>query len=88
MRSLVCACVVRKPPKTGFLASRPINLVDLFAHIFSAFHIDIIYPISSNTLPTLVYMEHQDAAGILLSNQCILMLLGQIYVCQGYVARG
>ena len=25
MRRLVCACVVRKPPKTGFLASRPIN---------------------------------------------------------------
>ena len=24
MRRLVCACVVRKPPKTGFLASRPI----------------------------------------------------------------
>ena len=23
MRRLVCACVVRKPPKTGFLASRP-----------------------------------------------------------------
>ena len=24
MRRLVCACVVHKPPKTGFLASRPI----------------------------------------------------------------
>ena len=24
MRRLVCACVVRKPPKTGFLASCPI----------------------------------------------------------------
>ena len=24
MRRLVCACVVRKPPKTGFLVSRPI----------------------------------------------------------------
>ena len=24
MRRLVCACVVRKPPKTGFLATRPI----------------------------------------------------------------
>ena len=24
MRRLVCACVVSKPPKTGFLASRPI----------------------------------------------------------------
>ena len=24
MRRLVCACVVRKPPKTGFLTSRPI----------------------------------------------------------------
>ena len=24
MRRLVCACVVRKPPKTGFLKSRPI----------------------------------------------------------------
>ena len=24
MRRLVCACVVRKPPKTGFLASTPI----------------------------------------------------------------
>ena len=23
MRRLVCACVVHKPPKTGFLASRP-----------------------------------------------------------------
>ena len=23
MRRLVCACVVRKPPKTGFLATRP-----------------------------------------------------------------
>ena len=26
MRRLVCACVVRKPPKTGFLALRPISL--------------------------------------------------------------
>ena len=26
MRRLVCACVVRKPPKTGFLATRPISL--------------------------------------------------------------
>ena len=26
MRRLVCACVVRKPPKTGFLASRPVYL--------------------------------------------------------------
>ena len=38
MCRLVCACVVRKPPKTGFLASRPIcdnhqNLVNSF--IFS-----------------------------------------------------
>ena len=24
MRRLVCACVVRKPPKTGFLASGPL----------------------------------------------------------------
>ena len=24
MRRLICACVVRKPPKTGFFASRPI----------------------------------------------------------------
>ena len=24
MRSLACACVVRTPPKTGFLATRPI----------------------------------------------------------------
>ena len=24
MRRLVCACVVHKPPKTGFLTSRPI----------------------------------------------------------------
>ena len=29
MRSLVCACVVRKPPKTGFLVSRPIFKVTL-----------------------------------------------------------
>ena len=26
MRRLVCACVVRKPPKTGFLASRPVTV--------------------------------------------------------------
>ena len=25
MRRLFCACVVRKPPKTGFVTSRPIN---------------------------------------------------------------
>ena len=30
MRRLVCACVVRKPPKTGFLASRP-NYMDASA---------------------------------------------------------
>ena len=27
MRRLVCACVVRKPPKTGFLATRPIIIL-------------------------------------------------------------
>ena len=26
MRRLVCPCVVRKPPKTGFLALRPIYI--------------------------------------------------------------
>ena len=30
MRRLVCACVVRKPPKTGFLASRPIVGLNAF----------------------------------------------------------
>ena len=28
MRRLVCACVVRKPPKSGFLASRPSHNAD------------------------------------------------------------
>ena len=27
MRRLVCACVVRKPPKTGFLATAPVLFV-------------------------------------------------------------
>ena len=31
---MVCACVVRKPPKTGFLALRPIFLS---AHVVSLF---------------------------------------------------
>ena len=30
MRRLVCACVVRKPPKTGFLASRPIEHMSIW----------------------------------------------------------
>ena len=30
MRRLVCAFVVRKPPKTDFLASRPIMYIDIF----------------------------------------------------------
>ena len=30
MRRLVCTCVVRKPPKTGFLASRPIYRTSFF----------------------------------------------------------
>ena len=30
MRRLVCACVVRKPPKTGFLLSRPIYYKALY----------------------------------------------------------
>ena len=30
MRRLVCTCVVCKPPKTGFLARRPINMSCVF----------------------------------------------------------
>ena len=33
MRRLVCACVVRKPPKTGFLASRP-NCIPVYKSPF------------------------------------------------------
>ena len=32
MRRLVCTFVVRKPPKTGFLASRPILSMTLHQH--------------------------------------------------------
>ena len=35
MRRLVCACVVRKPPKTGFLASRPNDGKDILNHELS-----------------------------------------------------
>ena len=38
-RMLVCACVVRKPPKTGFLASRPIfcaSSTDMQTCLFSS----------------------------------------------------
>ena len=43
MRRLVCACVVRNPPKTGFLASRPISkAVMLVAVILSILFIRIL----------------------------------------------
>ena len=35
MRRLVCACVVRKPPKTGFLATRPKCKNDTFCYYLS-----------------------------------------------------
>ena len=36
MRRLVCACVVRKPAKTGFLASRPISCMVLSECVWCA----------------------------------------------------
>ena len=43
MRRLVCACVVRKPPKTGFLASRPISsFLFLSLSFFLSFFVSFI----------------------------------------------
>ena len=42
MRKLVCDCVIPKPPKTGFLPSRPIYTMDhpkLSTHEMSIFHL-------------------------------------------------
>ena len=42
MRRLVCACVVRKPPKTGFLATRP-NYHKMQTCLYTALRVSIAF---------------------------------------------
>ena len=77
MRRLVCACVVRKPPKTGFLASRTsygriggIVLTDRFkryiVRIFFKFQALVI------PIPGSVVMDTEYEGEATVSTNCLL----------------
>ena len=62
MRRLVCACVVREPPKTGFLAQRPISSVLHISTFYDIICVALFIPRHFEKCGVLCYTLHSKIA--------------------------